>query len=417
MTSWDCFDTLIARKYVYPYTIFDEVGKRLNIPNFKQIRIEAEKVSNGTYDDIYSRLPGIDKNIELVVEKEHLFPIMENMSRVKDGDIIVSDMYLSVEQVTDLLKSCGLTKDVKVYVTWGGKWDGWIWPTIERPDLHVGDNFRSDVEVPAKLGIKTEFYNGHEMTSVEKEVYQTDVELACWMRYIRLSCPYVNANRIVWMDQANLNVPALALASLELPDAPLAFTYRTSANWLSIYNAVVKGSAKAYQTSRECYAKASDEFVAYFKKEIIEDGYSIVDIQGSGKSLELFLIKCNLPTPSEVIYLTGPVSTNYTSIVRNASSFDEWLNLKTDACEKLNLLDIGAISSWDAEGIKRLPCEHDLEIVKVQQEAIRVAVKSADDFKIKPNKELLLVLMEKMNHCFTNHILSHSWTTDNTKKV
>jgi hypothetical protein len=416
MTSWDCFDTLIARKYVYPYTIFDEVGKRLKIPNFKQMRIEAEKTSNGTYDDIYNRLPGIDKTVELEVEKEHLFPIAENMSNVKDGDIIVSDMYLSVEQVTDLLKSCGLTKDVKVYVTWGGKWDGWIWPTIEHPDLHVGDNIRSDVEVPIKFGIKASFYTKHELNNLEKEVYQTDVELACWMRYIRLSCPYDAAKQLLWTDQSNFNIPTLALASFELPNAPLAFTYRTSANWLSIYNAIIGGSAKVYQTSRECYAKASNEFIEYFKKEIIEDEFTVVDVQGSGKSLESFLSRTDLPSPN-IIYLTGPVSSNYTCITRDISNFDEWLTVKTDACEKLNLLGIGAISSWDSEGIKRLPCEHDLEVVTIQQEAISVAVQSANKFKIKPNKELLLVLLEKMNSCFTNQILSHNWTTDNTKKL
>jgi len=35
MISWDCFDTLVARRFFEPTSIFDEVGKRLNIPNFK----------------------------------------------------------------------------------------------------------------------------------------------------------------------------------------------------------------------------------------------------------------------------------------------------------------------------------------------------------------------------------------------
>lgn len=416
MTSWDCFDTLIARRYVHPHSIFNEVGKRLSIPNFKELRIEAEKQSNGTYDDIYDRLPGIDKAVELQVEKEHLFPIAENMSRVNDGDIIVSDMYLTVEQVTDLLKSCGLTKDVKVYVTWGGKWDGWIWPTIEHPDLHVGDNIRSDVTVPKELGINVEFYTNHTLNDLELEVSKEDIELACWMRMIRLSCPYRDANKLFWNDQADLNIPTLALASLELPNLPLAFTYRTSANWLTIYKAIVGGNAKEYQTSRECYSAASAEFVNYFQTEIIDKGCTIVDVQGSGKSLESFLLRTSLPTPG-MIYLTGPVMTNYSSIARNSSNFEEWLNVKTDACEKLNLLNIGAISSWDGSGINRLPCEHDSQIVKVQQEAVNAAIELVKYFKIKPNKQLLLSLLQKMNSCFTNHVISQVWTTDNTKKI
>lgn len=416
MTSWDCFDTLIARRYVHPYTVFDEVGKRLGIPNFREIRMEAEKQSNGTYDDIYSRLPGIDSLLELQVEKEHLFPIVQNMNRVKDGDIIVSDMYLTVEQVTDLLKSCGLNKDVKVYVTWGGKWDGWIWDKIERPDLHVGDNIKSDVDVPKKHGINTEFYTQHELNDVEKEVSKYDPELACWMRMVRLSCPYSDAFKLFWEDQSNLNIPTLALASLELPKVPLAFTYRTSANWLSIYKAVVGGDAIEYQTSRECYSSASSEFIQYFTKEIIEEKRTIVDVQGSGKSLESFLSRTNLPTPG-MIYLTGPVIDKYVSIAQGSFEFDKWLSVKTDACEKLNLLDIGAISSWNSEGIKRLPCEHNLDIVKVQLEAVDVAVKSAQYFNIKPNKNLLLILLEKMNSCITNAVITPMWTTDNTKKI
>lgn len=416
MTSWDCFDTLIARRYVHPYTIFDEVGKRLSIHNFREIRMEAEKQSNGTYDDIYSRLPGIDKNIELQVEKEHLFPIAENMQRVEDGDIIVSDMYLTVEQVTDLLKACGLNKDVKIYVTWGGKWDGWIWDQVERPDLHVGDNLRSDVEIPKQRGINVEFYTAHKLNDIELEISKEDPELACWMRMIRLSCPYTNINKFFWNDQADLNIPALALASLELPNVPLAFTYRTSANWLTIYKAVVNGIAKEYQTSRECYSKASPEFIDYFKKEIINEGYTIVDVQGSGKSLESFLQKTNLPTPG-MIYLTGPVIDKYTSITKTSVDFEKWLSVKTDACEKLNLLDIGAISSWDELGIKRLPCEHDINIVKVQQEAVNLGISLVKLFNIKPNKNLLLLLMEKMNHCATNIIVGQTWTTDNIKKA
>jgi FkbM family methyltransferase len=417
MTSWDCFDTLIARRYIHPYTIFDEVGKRLGIPSekFRRIRIKAEEYSNGTYDDIYNHLPGIDKNIELEVEKEHLFPIVENINAVKDGDIIVSDMYLTVEQVTELLKSCGLNKDVKIYVTWGGKAHGWIWDKVGHVDLHVGDNFISDVEVPKRYNIKTKFYTGHEMTDLEKKVYEVDTELACWMRYIRLSSPYKGVENLIWNDQADLNIPMLALASLELPQKPLAFTYRTSANWLSIYQAVVGGNAKAYQTSRACYYSASPEFVKHFRKEILAEQRTIIDVQGCGRSIDFFISKHNLPTPG-VIYLTGPVAEKFTSLVRNLSEFDEWMSLKTDASEKLNLLDIGAIEKWDSDGIKRLPCENNPRIVKIQQDAVKVATESAKYFKIKQNKNLLLMLLEKINNCITNDLVSITWTLDNTVK-
>jgi hypothetical protein len=53
----------------------------------------------------------------------------------------------------------------------------------------------------------------------------------------------------------------------------------------------------------------------------------------------------------------------------------------------------------------------------VQQEAVNAAIELVKYFKIKPNKQLLLSLLQKMNSCFTNHVISQVWTTDNTKKI
>jgi predicted HAD superfamily hydrolase len=210
MNSWDCFDTLVARRFVEPYTIFEEVGRRLGIEKFSKLRRWAEKNSDRTYEGIYKNLPNIDSNIEFQVELEHCFGIVENINKVQDGDIIVSDMYLTKDQIRQILISCGLKKDVEIYVTPDGKHRGTIWSSLPKIDLHVGDNLRSDVESPRSYGITAEHYTGHQFNETEKFVSDFDFELACWMRYVRLQCPYSRGDKLFWLDQSNLNLPVLA---------------------------------------------------------------------------------------------------------------------------------------------------------------------------------------------------------------
>ena len=44
--SFDVFDTLLFRPFSQPTTIFHIIGKRLNIPEFYQTRIEAERIAH-----------------------------------------------------------------------------------------------------------------------------------------------------------------------------------------------------------------------------------------------------------------------------------------------------------------------------------------------------------------------------------
>ena len=68
MNSWDCFDTLLARAYNTPISIFRIVSDKIKDPTFTNKRIQAEKKSRKkTYEDIYRHLPGYDPQIELDV--------------------------------------------------------------------------------------------------------------------------------------------------------------------------------------------------------------------------------------------------------------------------------------------------------------------------------------------------------------
>jgi predicted HAD superfamily hydrolase len=195
MNSWDCFDTLIARNYKTPISIFNIISNKINDPTFVDKRIAAEKFSlKKTYLDIYKLLPEYDPQIELDVEKEYSFPILENFNRVKDGDIIISDMYLSSDQILDLLQYHGFNKDVEIFVTYNGKHSGHSWNYLKNkyPNVqyHFGDNMHSDIINARQHGIESVFSAASLFTPEENFIAKNDFALATLMRRLRLSNPY-----------------------------------------------------------------------------------------------------------------------------------------------------------------------------------------------------------------------------------
>jgi hypothetical protein len=387
MKSWDCFDTLVARRFIHPQSIFEEVGIRLGIPNFAKLRINAEKNSDGSYLGIYKNLSGVDPNVEFQIELEHIYAIRENIDRVQDGDIIVSDMYFSEKQITQILISCGLKKDVKIYVTPDGKRKGYIWSKLPNIDLHIGDNYKSDIKSPNKFGIRAEHYTNHKLTDTEEFVFLKNKELACWMRYIRLQCPYNNHHeRNLWYDQSNFNLPVLALASLELPKKTITFTFRDSIYWQQVYESITNRPSKQLHVSRACYLNPSKKFTNYVLSETKD--CVIVDLQGTGKSVKSFF-KQDIP---EIIYICGPTESPVTSIAGRIS----------DSIERHNCSSLGPLIDWADTGPVRGECEHDLNIVKVQEEAVKVAIDSVKFFKIEKNKSLLIDLIWKMKNNYTH---------------
>jgi hypothetical protein len=192
--SWDCFDTLIGRKLQQPRSVFDEISKITGDVFFTQKRIKAEKNSTKkTLEDIYSFLPEHDLDLEIEVEKIFSFPILENFNSLCDGDIVVSDMYLSDKQIRSILEHNGLNKDIIIYSTYGGKGRGWVWDQIKQKHnikYHIGDNLKADVRVARQHGIKGIYYAASDWTPYETEVKKHSYVYASLARFIRLSNPY-----------------------------------------------------------------------------------------------------------------------------------------------------------------------------------------------------------------------------------
>jgi hypothetical protein len=203
MKSWDCFDTLIGRYYFNPKSIFQIVAQKIGDQSFYEKRIRAEKKSKKkTYEDIYKILKVYDPKIEIDTELEYSFPIKENFNKVNDGDIVVSDMYLSPSQIEQILRYHGLNKNIKIYSSYGGKRDGWIWKNIKsihsNIEYHIGDNMEADVTVARKYGINGIYFPGRLMTDQENFIKQYSQDLSFFIRMIRLLNPY-QQNKYKWI--------------------------------------------------------------------------------------------------------------------------------------------------------------------------------------------------------------------------
>lgn len=401
MKTWDCFDTLIGRRYVHPVTIWEEVGRRIGDPNFVQKRKDAGRGAGHVYSKFYDNLPGIDPQVELDVEVDHAYPIVENMQQVKDGDIIISDMYLPTEQVEKMCRKAGLDKDVKFIVTPKGKKKGYIWNEVpkEQIELHTGDNQKTDYNSPINAGVPASLYTGCHFTEIEKAVSKGNPNLAAWMRYTRLQCPYTDSkSRQFWIDQANGNLPMLALASLELPDKPIAFTYRDSVHWQPLYEAMTGRKGRKLSSSRTMYKKATPEFRQYVE-ETTRDAV-IVDLFGSGKRIFGFFNG----NPPPTIYLAGLTRPHVQNVTGARGS---------KSLEKHNCSFEGPLVDWNASGPVFGDNDHPSDVATIQHQAMKIAIEATKYYPINKDTKQLRYIIDTMCRKDNFTDINTPWAQDN----
>ncbi|WPZ18085.1 hypothetical protein UM396_16210 [Geobacillus subterraneus] len=203
--SLDIFDTVLFRACNHPTDIFLEVGNRainrgllrqgLTPTEFQQLRILAEEKARNyskkqyghdevTLLDIYNQISENIKDkhelmeLELEVEEEYCYLNPSVISLifefVKHGKsiVLVSDMYLSTQQITNLLVKNNFPIDYidRILISNehnGGKSSGILFETLLKHYshidssriLHIGDNERADVLGGERFGITTLHYN------------------------------------------------------------------------------------------------------------------------------------------------------------------------------------------------------------------------------------------------------------------
>lgn len=219
--SFDIFDTLIKRNVHNPKDVFKLVELKYNhmfanqkITDFYHNRIDAEIKANAekdtediTFDDIYLQLEGIYdkktlnllKEIEIQVEmdicvvNQDMLPVYQHCVKSGKEILIISDMYLPQNIITEILNKNGISHYKKLYVssTFGlKKRTGSLFRHVLR-DLkinkkqmtHIGDNKISDFLQPLKVGIKPilipthvnhlHYYNENELPKEDVFAYRT----------------------------------------------------------------------------------------------------------------------------------------------------------------------------------------------------------------------------------------------------
>ena len=223
--SFDIFDTLIARTVENPIDIFDIVEKKFPYNNFKNLRLQAQNQSNHTMDSIYNEFKKLTnesdetlnnlREFELITEQENTIPIINNISKIKDGDIFVSDMYLSSNEIRKLLDYHNINKNAKLFVSSGGKADGTMWETLTQTykiNSHYGDNYHSDIMMASRYGIEGIYTEAYKFTVLESYLIQNnEFELCQQIRKFRLANPY-DENTIeykIYEQQISYNIPIL----------------------------------------------------------------------------------------------------------------------------------------------------------------------------------------------------------------
>ena len=207
--SFDVFDTLIVRSLIRPDDLFNVIEQKHQIQNFRSIRMEAQRVfhsldNRGGLRQIYNRYQEISKcndidrdrlyQLEILEEIEHSSLIAPVVEQVRDGDILVSDMYMDASEISQILKSIGFSKSVTIISSTDGKSSGRVWDGLLKQydiTLHIGDNYTSDVVSPSRFGIKSELVEITKFTNAESLFISHGLpNVALLLRRIRCDNPY-----------------------------------------------------------------------------------------------------------------------------------------------------------------------------------------------------------------------------------
>ncbi|MCQ5341192.1 MAG: hypothetical protein NO483_05780 [Candidatus Methanomethylicia archaeon] len=251
--SFDVFDTILTRRFIYPTDLFYFLGLLFNKDglislhpkDFQKARINAERIARSqskfeeiTIDEIYEVLKRICKfndeitlklkNKELELELLESIPIRENVRKLHHNVILVSDTYLPKYFLEALLRKnmihiyqeIFVSSEIKHTKASGGMYDFILKNFII--SKHTGDNSYSDFKIPKSKGIKCELYLNSRPTRYETLIYRENfipfeirALIAGIMRSVRLSFFYENPyEQKLHEVSSNVAAPFLTLFSL-----------------------------------------------------------------------------------------------------------------------------------------------------------------------------------------------------------
>lgn len=181
--SFDIFDTLVVRDVLKPTDVFKLLEHQNGIPEFANKRVSAEREARKNKEsaevnlhEIYASFSEIDSNkieefcnneidMEMSVcqPNKHLVDFYHKCLEKKKV-ILLSDMYMSAEQIQAILSKCGIFGYEKIYVSneaQKSKANGSLYDYVAKDlgvdgknVLHVGNDIKSDILNAKKHGFR-----------------------------------------------------------------------------------------------------------------------------------------------------------------------------------------------------------------------------------------------------------------------
>lgn len=229
--SFDFWDTLVTRLVIHPSIVFEILERMSGEVGYAQARIEAErqsrqKVSETSLSRIYDRLDYEEikrnrlMNMERELEVNLSSPIGAMVGKLSPVDIVVSDMYLSAEDLIKIATNCGLVLNPDRLIVscehYKTKHRGTLFDyALSRFNIvsHIGDNRQSDFLMPSSKGIRAIHFTDCRPNKLEEHWAarrSTDRYMAGILRSARLSCPSTSdLEKKQWEIYAQITAPVL----------------------------------------------------------------------------------------------------------------------------------------------------------------------------------------------------------------
>ena len=357
LISFDIFDTLIARKCGTPQNTFDYIEKIIMGSHDPEIIRENDVLKRFAYyrrvseqraltesqiqrkeyslEDIYRELEfitGIDadimdklKRMELSAEVENCYGIktsielLKNHLKENDRVVLISDMYLSANQIHYILESVDpIFKELRIYVSSeqnATKSSGGLFSVVaDKEDadytkwIHYGDNKYSDFTIPKFLGITSVIIdNGGCFAKTFSEIKSRSLFWAGYLEGVskKLSqdrdMPLPKKMGIYWGGPICFGyVNWIIVIALKRHFDHLYFIARDGYvlkivadriiknNGLDIKTSYIYGSRKAWRNedNAELIGKYIEQNI-----DFKDNRFALVDTQGSGRSVSKFAEK------------------------------------------------------------------------------------------------------------------------------
>lgn len=315
--SFDLFDTLTTRWYTTPASIWEEMSVILNDELFVEKRRKAHHADSSSLDNIYQqfqRLYGVSndhiehlKRLESQLEIERSSPIRKNINMFKDGDYIISDMYLPEPVVRSIIRRVlGENTQYKLILTPNGKNAGYVWSQVsDKISQHIGDNLKSDVEQAINHGIAAQHYTEHGYDMYESTIQnELNTQLHMIMRLCRLNNPYKpeTDEYITWNMSSRVVVPLNILYAFLLKNYydvsqydKILFFMRDCFFLEKIFKSLFPSLARkcfSFNTSRVMFKNTQTSWIKH-ATELMANSVC-VDYYASGKSIDVFKEKNNI---------------------------------------------------------------------------------------------------------------------------